>query len=96
MIGPKKPHFITGFIVNSDELSGENSFVATFYLTEEYKKKLKINEPIFFNNFIDKISSSSLTREEKKEVYEWVTSIISLQSEIELYFPIKRLIPEVQ
>lgn len=95
MIGPRKPHFIKGFGVDSDKLSGMNSFVITFILSEEYRKKLHIKYPIFLNELFSKIDAWVHDDNEKKEIIEWIQKIHKLKDDMEIYFPIKRLVIEV-
>lgn len=95
MIGPRKPHFIIGFVVNNDEIDSYNSFVITFYLSEEYKKKLHIDFPIFLYELGSKINAWMTDQEEIDEIRDWMKKIHNLKEEMEVYFPIKRLVIEV-
>lgn len=95
MIGPPKPHFIKGFSVSGDEISGVNSFVIKFNLSEEYRKKLHIDYPIFLHELFSKINAWVHNDNEKKEIIEWIQKIHNLKDEMETYFPIKRLVIEV-
>jgi len=95
MIGPRKPHFIVGFTVNNDEFDSFNSFVITFYLSEEYKEKLHIDFPIFLHELGSKINAWMTDQKEIDEIRDWMKKIYNLKEEMETYFPIKKLVIEV-
>ena len=95
MIGPRKPHFVKGFTVSGDEFDTHNSFVITFTLSEEYRKKLHIDFPIFLYELGSKISAWMTDQKEIDEIRDWMKKIHNLKEEMEIYFPIKKLVIEV-
>lgn len=95
MIGPKKPHYIAGFVVNNEGLVSDNSFMVTFLLTEEYKKKLHINFPVFMPQFYSKANAVLKDEEEVNEILKWLVSIHELSEDMKRYFPIKKINVEI-
>lgn len=95
MIGPKKPHYISGFVVNNEGLVSDNVFMVTFLLTEEYKKKLDINFPVFMSQFYSKADAALEDKEEVNEILKWLVSIRELSEDMQRYFPIKKIDVEI-